>query len=125
MYGGPADDQSFSCARAPRLLRVVQAQGGRWDCLDRLDDEPRPRETIHLYEQFRFYGGAFMCPGGYQELADYRHIISARPRTPLDALLRARASWRRFAAAYFGVTLGADGEQIADVIALSAAEGGQ
>jgi hypothetical protein len=98
------------------LLRVVQAQSGRWDCLDQLEDEPRPTETIHLYEQTYNHGGAFICPGGWWARASYRHIISCRFRSPLDATVRARGSWRRFVAAYFGVTLAPDGKRIADVI---------
>ena len=117
-YGGPADDQTFGCSRAPRLLRVVQAQSGRWDCLDQLDDEPRPTERIHLYEQFRSHAGAFICPGGYSAHGDYTHIISPPFRGPLDAIVRARGSWRRFVAAYFGVTVNADGERFADIIPL-------
>ena len=117
-YGGPADDQTFGCSRAPRLLRVVQAQSGRWDCLDQPDDEPRPTERIHLYERCADARGMFICPGGYHARATYTHIISPHRRSHLDATVRARGSWRRFVAAYFGHTVNADGERLADIIPL-------
>ncbi len=116
MYGGPADGQEFICSRAPVLIRVVKSQSGRWDCLDQLDDEPQPREKIHLYEQVRASAGAFICPGGYSADATYRHIISCRGE--LDRLVRQRDAWRRFVGSYFGVTLAENGSQIADVIPL-------
>jgi hypothetical protein len=128
LCGGPADEQGFICPRAPRLLRVVQAQSGRWDCLDQLEDEPRPTETIHVYEQTWQGHGAFVCPGGYSASATYRHIVSCRFRGELDRVIRARGSWRRFVAAYFGITVDpSTGEQIADVIPINtgAVEGGE
>lgn len=123
VYGGPADGESFACGRAPRLLRVVRSPRGKWDCLDLLDDEPRPNERVHLYELMRGGPGAFICgrglgsSAGFHADGAYDFVISCWGE--LDEVVRDTASWREFAARYFGVTLDERGEQIADVIPLS------
>lgn len=127
MYGGPAADQSFACRRRPELLRVVCSQAGTWDCLDLLDDLPRPRETIYLYECFRRGSGVFICgrgmgaASGYQAHGDYMFIMRAAGE--LDAICRDTARWRAFVESYFGVTIDwTDGAQVADVVPLMAVQ---
>ena len=123
MYGGPADEQAFTCSRAPRLLRVtftppttLHVPGeGKWDCLDQLDDVPRPDEEIYLYEGIYSGPGMFVdgrTPGGrrwgmFVADATYRYIMRATGE--LDRVLRETASWRRFVEAYFGERLNPDG----------------
>lgn len=125
MIDGPAADQSFGCGRRPELLRVVRSPGGKWDCLDLLDDEPRPRERIYLYECLRRAAGYFMCVrgpgggGGYHASGDYVFVIAPRPGTELDEICRDAGRWRGFVEAYFGVTIDwSDGRQVADVVPL-------
>lgn len=49
---GPAANVTLSLARVPIALRVVERGDGSarsFDALDRLDDSPKPDETIHVY----------------------------------------------------------------------------
>lgn len=47
---GPAAGQSFLIARAPAWIRVVyDVEARKWDCLDQLDDTPRPHELTYCY----------------------------------------------------------------------------
>ena len=47
---GPAAGVSLSLQRTPMLLRVVTEACGAVDALDQLDDEPRPGESICVYQ---------------------------------------------------------------------------
>lgn len=135
IYGGPANGKTFSCSRAPQLLRVVctppaktsaaqlELAGvderydapGAWDCLDQLVDEPQPQELIYLYEQISYQGTVHICAiprrnSGWWAMGTYRFIVAAPPASKLDQLLRDTTSWRAFVAAYFGNELNAYGE---------------
>jgi hypothetical protein len=46
---GPAKGVELALRRVPKYLRVVRSCRGKWDALDQLDDEPRPREQIFVY----------------------------------------------------------------------------
>lgn len=78
---GPAEGEVLACHRAPAYLRVVQSLGGKWDALDQLEDEPAPRETIHVYARqgadpppiVHLNMGSIREGSGFYPLADYRH----------------------------------------------------
>jgi hypothetical protein len=81
---GPAAGR-YTVRRAPHFLRaVVSRSDGRVDLLDQLYDEPRPIETVHVYEAAPHSifdpdtlsrTGTFLCPppaasGRYHHRAD-------------------------------------------------------
>lgn len=92
---GPAKGQHLMLKRAARFLRVVESSG-KWDALDRLDDEPRPDEKIYAYEIVSKPG---MChinagkgQGGFYPLATYKFVTNQ----PTDAEMRAYESWLKW-----------------------------
>lgn len=86
--------------RAPIFLRVVIDQDGTVDALDQLDDEPRPGETVHVYEQVPgTHSRAHLCirgegrgASGWYEIAEYTH----RPDVDGEQL-RDRDAWQTWA----------------------------
>lgn len=92
---GPAAGFCVAVARAPILLRVVCDRTLKFDCLDQLDDTPKPDETIFVYiraslpqmmhvRRDRRAGGSFSCTA-----AQYR----LWPNQPDDSWLRTKARW--------------------------------
>jgi len=93
---GPAQGQTLTLSRAPYFLRAV-VNGGKWDALDKLDDEPKPSEMIFVYECVGEPGFAFVdgrdANGrrrGYRcVIASYRY----RTNQPPDDVLRDPKKW--------------------------------
>lgn len=88
---GPAREAGLSgMERLPVFLRVVQdADSGKWDVLDALEDVPKPSEQIHVYRG-RGIGhvrGATRSESG--PVGFYAHV----PGAPA-ADLRETAAWR-------------------------------
>lgn len=46
---GPAKGINLSLGRSPYFLRAVRDPRGKWDALDKIDDEPALEEEIHVY----------------------------------------------------------------------------
>lgn len=77
--------------RAPFYLRVVIGPRGKVDALDQLEDEPGPRETIHVY--YRVSEPIFACVRrGCYLLADYRHAAGVNGERFRDS-----DAWRTWA----------------------------
>lgn len=97
---GPAAGEVLALRFAPVLLRVVRSPRGNWDALDQPDDEPRPRERIHVYRlarpaQYMFVRASKRSESGRFALAEYRvHDVQ-----PPDELLRNNAAWAVWAEA--------------------------
>lgn len=60
---GPAQGVTLRLARAPMVLRVVQASDGEIDALDMRDDTPRPHERVYLYILAKAPGGVCFWDG--------------------------------------------------------------
>lgn len=97
---GPAAGLTLSHARAPHFLRVV-CNGTSWDLLDRLDDEPRPDEVVHVYQQVpgthtgrTHINGGTPSTSGWYDSATYRH----RPDVDGEQV-RTTEAWRAWASA--------------------------
>lgn len=95
---GPAAGKILQLRRAPYFLRVVISPRGNVDALDQLEDEPRPRERIHVYRRHgeaHAYHLKSSCPsvtGFYVEAAYLYHGDQ-----PADAVLRDTQKWRAWA----------------------------
>lgn len=94
---GPAADEVLFLRRAPVLLRVTRSPTGKWDALDQLDDEPRPREKIFVYrrvsEPTRYH--MKMCPrsgSGFYMNAEYKLFAEQ----PADEIMRETVAWRKW-----------------------------
>ena len=86
---GPAAGVFLAIARAPLFLRVVKADGGEWDALDQLDDQPRPGETITVYlrasEPALIHVDLSNPRRGYwMQSAEYRVLVQQPPRDRID-----------------------------------------
>lgn len=100
---GPAGGISLALRRAPKLLRVVRSASGEWDALDQLDDEPRPREEIFVYqldetipvERFHVCRSPRSSSGWYVR-AQYLYLLNQ----PLDSDVRTTVAWRAWALAF-------------------------
>lgn len=84
--------------RAPKLLRVVVSPHGKLDALDQLEDEPRPREKVFVYERVGEPSWVHikMSPrssSGYYAQVTYRFI----DEQPSDGAIRDTRSWRGWA----------------------------
>lgn len=91
---GPAEGVELRLLRVPVLLRVVRSPGGKWDALDQLDDEARPRERIWLYvcctkPTWTHIKAAKPSESGFYFDADYRLCWMQ----PDDAVMRDNARW--------------------------------
>jgi hypothetical protein len=95
---GPVQGQVLALHRAPVLLRVVVAPGGKVDALDQVEDEPAANETIHVYQReprpvtmihlnMGRSGGT-----GFYPMATYSYVGPVD-----DELVRATAAWRTWA----------------------------
>lgn len=93
---GPAAGIALELTRAPLLLRVVVNKAGQWDALDQLEDQPRPGETIHVYQQASFDGRVHLYRRGKGARSGWLTIASYRlfPRQPADQEIRTTAAWR-------------------------------
>lgn len=96
--GGPAHDEVLMLHRSPKLLRVVISPRGRVDALDQLDDEPRPKEKVSVYERvgepFRVH--IRMSPrsaSGYYAQATYKYL----DEQPAADVIRDTHGWREWA----------------------------
>jgi hypothetical protein len=94
---GPAGGQTLMLQRAPLLLRVVQSKSGKWDALDKTEDEAARGEEIFVY---RRDGDAnpvhikMTGPGsGFYLMAKYNYW---RGHPPTEYLARNRV-WRTWA----------------------------
>lgn len=76
---GPAAGVILEIRRAPKLLRVVVDDAGKWDALDQLDDKPRLNETVHVYRLASEVTNVHLCRrgrgarSGWVAIAEYRH----------------------------------------------------
>ena len=91
---GPAAGVVLSLRRAPILLRVVRSPNRNWDALDRLEDEPRPRESIVVYVLNTVPTRMHLncrprSASGFYAVAEYR----VWPYQPDDSFLRTTDRW--------------------------------
>lgn len=92
---GPAAGQTLSLSRSPRFLRVV-ADGGKFDALDQLHDEPKRSETIHVYVLVKYLGRMHVlrrgrcAVSGWYGIATYRHFADQ----PDSADTRTDSRWK-------------------------------
>jgi len=95
---GPAQGRTLLLARAPLMLRVVQAACGRLNALDKLDDKPQDDELVYLYIMVgpvgdwvfvSFAGRNGQRRGGRFQSATYRLL----PEQPEPRHLRQREPW--------------------------------
>lgn len=92
---GPAARESLMIRRAPPYLRVVVTRCGKWDALDQLDDQPKPKEQIYAYRRTKKLG---MChikaskrsASGFYPIAEYAFI---EPQPP-EEVMRSTEQWR-------------------------------
>ena len=101
LVDGPAADETLALRRAPRLLRVVRSRNGKWDALDQLDDEPKPTETIFVYERMNIPRMGHMCmsprsQSGWYAIANYRLFQDQ----PADEIMRDTQKWREWCDTY-------------------------
>jgi len=96
---GPARGQTFTIARAPYFLRVVQNAAGTWDALDLIDDAPKSDEQIHVYRRTTEPMVAHVDGrdpktgrryGRWMAIADYR----LHPVQPDDDTARDNQAWQ-------------------------------
>jgi len=93
---GPAAGQRLMLKRAPYLLRVTE-EGGKFDALNELSDEPRPGEKLYAYKMDLSDGGPSFChiraskpaASGFYVIARYKLI---EPQPP-DEVMRDNAKW--------------------------------
>jgi hypothetical protein len=97
---GPAKGQEFAIRRVPKYLRVVCSPNGRWDVLDQLDDEPRPKEKIYVYvrrddlPQSKFHIRARRrSESGFYFTCSYSFL----PEQPKDTDVRTTFMWQEWA----------------------------
>ena len=94
---GPAEGQTLGLARAPKLLRVVQDGRKKWDALDRIEDVPRPEETVTVYVRVT---EPFMVhvdmrdrkKSGWYQGADYR-VAKAQPSVEIARDTKKWQAW--------------------------------
>lgn len=94
---GPAKGQHLMLKLSPAFLRVV-VSCGKWDALDRPEDEPQPTEKIYAYKLSEIKGhchiNAGRGRGGFYPITEYRYIEAQ----PADFEMRGTGSWRRWCA---------------------------
>lgn len=100
--GGPADGQTLSLQRAPRLLRVTLRKVGdrtNFDALDQPHDSPFNDEEIVAYvregEFYRMHV-KFVKGSGWQTVATY---VLADPQ-PTTQQMRVLEEWQRWCIAH-------------------------
>jgi hypothetical protein len=103
---GPADGHELALQRAPMFLRVVVdtreplKRNGlprvkAIDALDLLDDEPRPHESIHIYEVIWANEPVHICARGSGARSGWYVSASYRHRADVDGeQMRDTAAWR-------------------------------
>jgi hypothetical protein len=79
--------------RAPYFLRVtLDEKTFEFDALDLLEDQPRPRESLHCYVLASDPMRCFVRPGGLRVIATYR----LNPVQPSDVEMRTTEAWRKW-----------------------------
>lgn len=91
---GPAAGQTLQLQRAPIYLRVTE-EGGTFDALDQLHDEPKPTERLYCYVLAEVPGHCHVLRSprhlsGWQTIAKYRFVDPQ----PTDDQMRATPAWR-------------------------------
>jgi hypothetical protein len=92
LVDGPAEGV-YAVRRAPLYLRAVVGPRARKDVLDGLDDEPEPKERIHVYQrvgevsQIHIKGSRSVS--GFYVMAEYRHMADVDGEQ-----LRETKAWR-------------------------------
>lgn len=89
--------------RAPRFLRVVVDNQGKWDALDQIHDLPRSNETVYVYRLVSNDGTIHLNQrdkngrpnGGMFVLATYRFV----EEQPEAAIVRDNSLWQQWATA--------------------------
>ena len=97
---GPAAGAILNLQRAPLFLRVVIADDGTVDALDKVDDVPRPDETIHVYLLDKSsVSSGFVCSRGKRRGCE--RFLSAEYSLfhdqPTDNDARNNAAWSEWA----------------------------
>lgn len=97
--GGPLDGRELSLQRGPLFIRgVVNRGNGRRDALDLLDDEPRPNETVSVYQLVWRTPTSHICSRG--EGCTLSYMGTYRWREDVDGeQLRDTEAWRAWAQA--------------------------
>ena len=90
----------YYCKRAPVFLRAVIDTNGDKDCLDQINDLPKPTEKVYVYQlqgeagwmhiQARGKGGKGLS--GFYATGDYKHL----PDVEGEAL-RDNSAWQEWA----------------------------
>ena len=94
---GVVEGTKLLCKRAPELLRVVYGSFGEINCLDQLDDEPKPSETIWVYQRINEPTKLHMkfskkSMSGYYMMAKYKQHESQPGNS-----VRSTKAWREWA----------------------------
>jgi hypothetical protein len=101
---GPAKGQNLTLGSSPYFLRAVKDPRGKWDALDKLDDEPALEEEIHVYRLVSEPITAHVDGrnpttgkryGKWMSIADY----ALHSEQPDDATARNKAAWQEWCAA--------------------------
>jgi len=91
----------YYCKRAPVFLRAVIDANGDKDCLDQINDEPKPTEKVYIYKlqgepgQIHLYGTKIR---GFYAMGDYEHLPDVDGEK-----LRDNHLWQEWAISQFGV----------------------
>lgn len=99
---GPASKSTLALRYAPRFLRVVVSEAGRWDALDRPSDNPRSYETVMVYQRIdlcRMHVNARCGNGGWKDVAMY----SFRTEQPPAEIQRSAGRWMEWVTANGGL----------------------
>lgn len=129
LLDGPAAGIRLNCRRSPRYLRVVESpqtqetyrcgrpvERSRWDALDKLADEPKPHEVIHVYEWFEYHKDGSVHVDGVRDgrrFGEWRSLSEDRyqhvPLAPEEAeRFRDNAAWREWCHARAAAAKGGD-----------------
>jgi hypothetical protein len=100
---GPAAGVMLALRRSPLYLRVVRDAEGKFDALDRLDDEPAAGEALFAYRLVKSDGVVHLSMtdrrgrrcGGFYAMAGYAVVEDQPP----DEVMRDTEKWREWATA--------------------------
>ena len=102
---GPAAGQVLMIRRAPLFLRVVRnplvrkanKEDREWDCLNELQDQPKPHEELHVYVLKEKPGWCHIrmsrrSASGFYSWGEYVPL----QEQPDDATMRSTELWRKW-----------------------------